>query len=88
MFLVRSAFWLTAAFLVIRPGVDLDATAQALSGQALAAGQQVIAQKILSTECDSLQCAGGKAVLAAMLAPEPVTAPPVPMPRPRPNFAG
>jgi len=97
MFLVRSAFWLTVAFLVIKPGVDLERTAQDLSGQALSAGRQVVAEAIAAEACTSLTCIGGKAMLSAAIAePAPAAGPvaplaapdAVPLPRPRPDRAG
>ena len=64
MFLiVRSVFWLTVAYMVIKPGVDF-ADAQVASARAMAAGQQVIAEQIQAIECDSFQCIGGKAIAA------------------------
>ena len=68
MFLVRSAFWLTVAFLVIKPGVDLERAAQDLSDQALSAGRQVVAEAIAADACTSLTCIGGKAMLSAAIA--------------------
>lgn len=97
MFLLRSAFWLTAAFLVIRPEMDVRETASALSNQALAAGNQFVTEQIEAIECDSLTCFGGKAVVSAALKPVPPTGPPmhvlpvsdsVPLPRPRPDRSG
>jgi hypothetical protein len=97
MFLLRSVFWLTVAFLVIRPGVDMRDTAEAVAGQALAQGTQFVAQQVQSIECDSIQCFGGKAIVAVALPQIPpveaamhVTpkADPVPYPRPRPDRAG
>lgn len=89
MLLVRSIFWLTVAYMVIKPGVELpDATA--LSAQAVNAGTRVVAEQIQSIPCDSLQCVGGKAVLAASLS-TPAAAPAasaIPLPRPRPGVAG
>ena len=65
MFLVRSAFWLTAAFLVLHPGnVDLGATASAVSGQAMAAGQSIIVQQILKNDCSLTRCAPTAPVVA------------------------
>jgi hypothetical protein len=97
MFLVvRSVFWLTVAYMVIKPGVDF-ADAQQLSSQAMAAGQQVIAEQIQAIDCDSFQCVGGKAVVAAVLQPSPSVGTPMhalpttrlaPIPRPRPDWAG
>lgn len=89
MFIVRSAFWLAVAYMLIKPGVDFDPTA---ADRAMAAGQQVIVQQIAAIECDSLQCVGGKAMLAAAIPNppsigKPMHVPPmvqdVPYPRPR-----
>lgn len=94
--IVRSVFWLVVAYMVIRPGVDLP-DASALTAQAMAAGTQVVAEQVGNIECDSLQCAGGKAVIAAALQSSPSvgipmhetpTSTPVPYPRPRPDWAG
>ena len=94
MFIVRSAFWLAVAYLLIRPGVDFDPHA---ADRAMAAGQQVIVQQIEAIKCDSLQCAGGKAVLAAVIPHPPSVGTPmheppmvqdVPYPRPRLNRPG
>lgn len=92
---VRSIFWLTAAYLVIKPGVDLP-DGGAMAAQAMAAGQQVVAEQVGAIECTSFECIGGKAVATAILRPSP-TAPfniehlpasnPVPLPRPRPGNA-
>ena len=91
MFLVRSAFWLTVAFFVIKPGIDLDKAAGDLSSQAFSAGRQMIAERIVTEDCSSLACVGGKAVIAAAITdsvpPVPAAAP-VPLPRPRPDQAG
>ncbi|MBN9335570.1 hypothetical protein [Devosia sp.] len=97
MFLLRSAFWLTVAFVVIRPDADIGASAESVANQALAHGSQFVAQQIEGIECDSLQCIGGKAIVAAALPTIPPSgtpmhvAPqdnPVPYPRPRPDWAG
>lgn len=97
MFLLRSAFWLTLAFIMFAPhDVDLRQRAEAVSGQAVAAGQDLIRQQILSTPCDSIECLGGKAVLAAVVnklpsvdtpMQDPSTAP-VPFPRQKPDWMG
>jgi hypothetical protein len=91
----RSIFWLGAAYLVIKPTVDLPDPA-VLSQQALAASTQVVATQIEAIPCDSLQCVGGKAVVAAALdlslpaavpMHDPVAnASPVPYPMPRPDW--
>ena len=93
---VRSVFWLTLAYLVIKPGVDMP-DGGAIAAQAVAAGKQVVAEQVSAIECNSLECIGGKAVAAAVLQPTPASAratadAPVsstaPYPRPRPNRAG
>ena len=97
MFLLRSVFWLTLAFLVIRPGADVGEAATNFSGEAMARGSQFVAAQIDAIECSEIQCLGGKAVAAAalrstQLAGAPMHAMPafnaVPMPRPRPDRAG
>src|SRR5690606_30785879 len=97
MFLLRSAFWLTIAFLVIRPSMDVQESAAALSSEAMARGSQFVAQQIDAIECDNLTCIGGKAVVSAALESSlPAVHPmqmlaadnPVPLPRPRPDRAG
>lgn len=96
MFLVRSAFWLTVAFIAIGPkSVDLGAAAGDLSAQAMAAGQQLIVSQILS-ECPYVECRNGKSAMAAVLSKVPSgdssmqdsSNHPVPFPRPRPDRAG
>ncbi len=98
MFLLRSAFWLTIGFILVAPrDTDLGQVARSLSTDAVAAGQQLIVGEILKTECRTLECAGGKAVLTSLVAPNspPVVAPAsdaasllVPIPRPRPDRMG
>ena len=97
MFLLRSAFWLTVAFFLIAPkDVDLGQRAQDMSAQAVAAGQQVIVSQLLSGDCSTIECAGGKAVLAAVTNQLPSfetpmqdnSNTPVPFPRPRPDWMG
>lgn len=93
---VRSVFWLTVAYMVIKPGVDLP-DASALSAQAMAAGSRVVAEQIQNIECDSFECIGGKAIAAAALQSSPSVGIPMheqpaissaPFPRPRPHWAG
>ena len=97
MFLLRSAFWLLVAFLVIGPRVDLGAAAGDLSSQAVAAGQQMIVSTVRDAPpCSSLECAGGRAMLAAAASSFPSvdtamqdsSIGPAPVPRPRPDWMG
>lgn len=100
MFLVRSAFWLTLAFIVIHPkDMDLGAAANQLSGQAMAAGQRLVVAQVLNPDCPLLQCAAARPVPAPMQAavPTPSVGPSlegssasrsVPFPRPRPSWMG
>lgn len=80
--IVRSVFWLTAAYMVIKPGVDLP-NGNEISQQAMAAGSQIIAEQIANIECDSIQCFGGKAIATHTLqtfnqpAPAPVAVAPI-----------
>jgi hypothetical protein len=97
MFLLRSAFWLTVAFILIAPkDVDLGQRAQQLGAQAVAASQQAIVSQVLSGDCSTIECAGGKAVLAAVtnqlpsveLPMQDNSSTPVPFPRPKPDWMG
>ena len=97
MFLVRSIFWLAVAYMVIKPGADINGTAAHLSGQAMAAGQQIVAEHVEQIQCGTLQCIGGKAIVSAALTPSPSIGTPmhvlptsqsVPLPRRRPDWAG
>jgi hypothetical protein len=98
MFLVRSAFWLTVAFIAIGPkNVDLGAAAGDLSAQAVAAGQQLVVEHVLNADCTTFECMGGKAVVAAALTSNPSSdasmqdSPSdssIPFPRPRPSWMG
>lgn len=96
MFLLRSAFWLTVAFLLIRPGVDLERTASGISASALAAGQAFVAQQLQGASCSGQPCAGAGAAITVALSSIPsagatMQAPangPVPFPRPRPAWMG
>jgi hypothetical protein len=94
--IARSIFWLGLAYAVIKPGVPLPNT-EVLASQAMAAGTQVVAAGISQVPCDSLQCLGGKAIVAAALSPAPAAeasmhdapvVPAVPVPRPRPDRMG
>lgn len=99
MFLLRSIFWLTLAFLVIRPGMgaDIGESAATLSRDAMARGSQFVAAQIEAIECSEIQCLGGKALASAALQATPQAGIPmhveparltVPLPRPRPDRAG
>ena len=98
MFIVRSAFWLTVAFLVIKPGVDLGASATAFKDQAVATGQKIVIEQIINQDCQTIECAGSKAVLSLAVMPQipsvdmPMqnssTAPVAPFPQMRPDWLG
>jgi hypothetical protein len=97
MFLVlRSVFWLTLAYVVIKPGMPLpDATE--MGARAAAIGSQALSAQVDSIACGDLTCAGGKAMLAAAIKTAPLVSAPVagdraadavPTPRPRPHRLG
>ena len=97
MFLLRSAFWLTLAFLVIRPDFDVADNASRISGEAMERGSQFVAAQIDAVECTDITCFSGKALASAALQSVPHASAPmhdfapahlVPLPRPRPDRAG
>lgn len=98
MFILRSAFWLTVAFIVMAPKtVDLGAAAQDFSSQAMAAGQQMIVEQIVADKCNTVQCLGGKALIATVISSsspsvdatmQDSSISPAPIPRPRPDWMG
>ncbi|MDB5542420.1 MAG: hypothetical protein JWQ89_4147 [Devosia sp.] len=98
MFLLRSAFWLTVMFLIIAPkDFDLGKTAGEASRLALEAGRQAVVTEVLASDCDSLQCSGGKAALTVLsgnklpsvdMPMQLNSSMPVPLPRPRPDRMG
>jgi hypothetical protein len=99
MFLVRSAFWLTIAFIAIHPSnIDFGATARAAADQAVTAGQHLVVAEILKNDCSLSPC--GQAVRPVAIAastPAPSVdltmqdssaISPAPFPRPRPDWMG
>ncbi|WP_404405551.1 hypothetical protein [Pelagibacterium halotolerans] len=65
MFLLRSAFWLTAAYLVLAPhaGTDIGNAAQAVSKSA----PQIAVAGLSSLPCGSLECTTGRAAALGVL---------------------
>jgi hypothetical protein len=66
MFILRSAFWLGLAVVVMHP-IDWNAgaQAQALGQQALQTGQKAITTHVNAVQCTTMECAGGKALILA-----------------------
>lgn len=101
MFLLRSAFWLTAAYLVLAPhaGTDLSNAAQTVGAQVEQAAPDIATAGISRIACDSAQCAVGRSAALGALAfarengadtlAEAAIAPrTAPVPPPRPGWAG
>lgn len=96
MFLVRSAFWLGLAFIVMRPDFDVGSAVESAQAGAMEAGKAVIAEQLLEPHCDTIECAGRNALLASALSSSLSIDPPmqdssislVPLPRPRPDWMG
>jgi len=64
MFLVRSAFWLTVAFLTIHPQtLDVGAAATALSNQAVDAGKRVVVAEVLGIGLERIRVIAGDSAL-------------------------
>jgi hypothetical protein len=90
MFLLRCAFWLTLAFIIIAPSADLKDRATATATQAVAVASTQAAKGVESIPCDSWECVTGKAVatvaLQSVVPPQPTQGKQVTvtMPVPRP----
>ncbi|GEM_PF-488482 len=67
MFLLRSTFWLTVAYIALVPQLDISRSMTDVSAQALNAGQQIISGRIDATQCSTLDCMGAKMVFTAGL---------------------
>ncbi|MBJ6988187.1 MULTISPECIES: hypothetical protein [unclassified Devosia] len=67
MFLLRCAFWLTLAFIIIAPSAELRDRATATATQAVAVGTAQVAKGVESIPCDSWECVTGKAVATVAL---------------------
>jgi hypothetical protein len=98
MFLVKSAFWLGLAFVVVQPlNTTLSANAS-VEPNLVATGQHVLRDAVQQIPCETLECAGGKLViLSSGLVNNPSQASSMqdsqalilaPVPRPRPVWAG
>lgn len=90
--MLRSTFWLVAAYLVIQPqGVDLEGAAEAAAAQAVATGQRVVIEHVLGGGCRTMDCLGVAALAAAPEAPQALAvvpdAPAIEAPVPRPRIA-
>lgn len=65
MFLVRSAFWLTAAFIVMAPGVGMDVGASVRSGgeHLVSQGAQMVGDTLLPASCTAIECVVGRSII-------------------------
>ena len=103
MFLIRSAFWLSAAFIVMAPtvGMDVGESARSTGGQLVSQGAQAATQVLLPESCETLECMVGRSVLTqiaeapapapvspqAAEAPEALVSAAAAFPPPRPDWA-
>lgn len=101
MFLVRSAFWLSAAFIVMAPtvGMDVGEAARSTGNQLISQGTQAATDVLLPESCATVECMVGRSVLSQVgaasateiaEAPEiavPVVEPASAFPPPRPDWA-
>lgn len=101
MFVLRSAFWLGLAFLLMAPqGTDPGAEARRVAGEigqvALETGSSAAIDGLLGAPCETIECLTGKAALTGFAtskvfpsgASTMQEASPVPLPRPRPDRMG
>jgi hypothetical protein len=94
--LLRSAFWLSLAFVVLAPrdadiGREIGAMTDSLRAQAVAAGQQMIVETLLPTRTPAavIKPAAAIARLPSLDSPmQGASSQPAPIPRPRPAWMG
>lgn len=101
MFLARSAFWLSLAFVVVAPATGTDAGSMARSAgeQLVQRGAGAVTASLAPDRCGSVECAMGRALIAGTT-PAPAAAEPAaietghivphlvsPVPPPRPDWA-
>lgn len=73
MFILRSVFWLTAAFFIVQPSVakislpQMQQSAAALGEKSLATGKELALMSINSVECETIDCHGSKILATAVL---------------------
>lgn len=89
MFLFRSAFWLLAAFLLLKPAqMDLGSAGEAAARATASAGRSAAIAGIEALPCDTVECLGTKFMVRAAIGPAkgssqvaPLAHPPLPRPR-------
>lgn len=66
MFIIRSAFWLGLALIVLQPqDWDVGNQARAMGEAALDSGKRMAASRMMDADCTSIECFGGKALAVA-----------------------
>lgn len=89
MFVVRSAFWLSAAFIIMAPsaGMDVGNSARATGEQLASQGALAVSETLMPAACGSVECFVGRTLLAQIATPstpEPLASA---FPPPRPDWA-
>lgn len=73
MFILRSVFWLTAAFFIVQPSVakislpQIQQSATAIGERSLETGKNLALKSIASIECETLDCHGTKILATVAL---------------------
>lgn len=69
MFVLRSAFWLSAAFIVMAPsaGIDLGSAARSTGDQIVARGTEAVSEHLTPADCRTIECAVGRTLVANAL---------------------
>lgn len=76
MFIVRSAFWLSAAFLLMAPsaGMDIGASARATGEELVSQSTGAVIGQLSALSCDSVECNLGRSLVVSALPPIPAPA--------------
>lgn len=99
MFVLRSAFWLTAAFIVIAPtaGADIGEMGRKAGNDIARESSAIVSAGLTAADCRTLECEVGRAAVSGFLnastqssiipMQDAPLAGPAPVPPPRPDWA-
>ncbi len=63
--LIRSAFWLTLAFLIIGPRFEMKDTLYEIPQDTMRSAEQLVVEQVNAGKCSSLECIGTRMAISA-----------------------